>query len=275
MDEGCLPGDLPSHLLPSVSEKTKERGHMTRVDKAWQTESLVRTFLDGIRGGIPAAREQIDVMMRLASAMEGPVGRVLDLGCGDGLLASSVLAGFPGAEAVLLDFSPAMLEAASRRFEGGRQRVRIVEGDFATGGWMEAVKESAPFDFVVSGYAIHHQADERKKALFSEIYSLLRPGGLFVNMDHVASRTGWAREISDELFIESLHEYSRARGREESFEEVAEKFHHRSDKEANVLSTVEDQCAWLRGCGFERVDCYFKLFELAVFAGLRPPGEKG
>jgi hypothetical protein len=32
----------------------------------------------------------------------------------------------------------------------------------------------------------------------------------------------------------------------------------------------ETQCDWLRQNGFERVDCYQKLFELAVFGGVKP-----
>jgi hypothetical protein len=32
----------------------------------------------------------------------------------------------------------------------------------------------------------------------------------------------------------------------------------------------ETQCDWLRQNGFERVDCYQKLSELAVFGGVKP-----
>ena len=38
----------------------------------------------------------------------------------------------------------------------------------------------------------------------------------------------------------------------------------------NILPPVETQCDWLRDIGFKRVDCYQKLFELAVFGGTRP-----
>ena len=46
----------------------------------------------------------------------------------------------------------------------------------------------------------------------------------------------------------------------------------RDDKEANILAPVEVQCEWLRECGFEDVDCFFKFFELAVFGGRPPAG---
>ncbi len=42
-----------------------------------------------------------------------------------------------------------------------------------------------------------------------------------------------------------------------------------SDKVVNIITSVESQCDWLRDIGFERVDCYQKLFELAIFGGVK------
>ena len=43
-----------------------------------------------------------------------------------------------------------------------------------------------------------------------------------------------------------------------------------SEEFDNILAPVGDQCDWLREIGFEDVDCYFKIFELAVFGGRKP-----
>jgi tRNA (cmo5U34)-methyltransferase len=51
---------------------------------------------------------------------------------------------------------------------------------------------------------------------------------------------------------------------------VARLYYDRPDKDANILAPVEEQCAWLRDIGFTDVDCYLKVFELAVFGGRRP-----
>jgi len=53
-------------------------------------------------------------------------------------------------------------------------------------------------------------------------------------------------------------------------EQVAHEFVHRPDKAANILAPVEAQCEWPRACGYEDVDCFFKVFELAVFGGRKP-----
>ncbi len=47
-------------------------------------------------------------------------------------------------------------------------------------------------------------------------------------------------------------------------------FVNRADRAANILAPVEDQCRWLRAIGFRDVDCYFRIYELAVFGGRKP-----
>jgi ubiquinone/menaquinone biosynthesis C-methylase UbiE len=230
----------------------------------WKSAALTTTFLEGVRGAIPLAAEQIDVMLRLIAALGCPPGRILDLGCGDGVLAEAILRRFPEAAAVLLDFSRPMLDAAAKRLAG--RAVELVECDYGNAAWTAAVAEHAPFDVVVSGYSIHHQPDDRKREIYAELFSLLAPGGLFLNVEHVSSASRWVEAVHDELFIDHLHRFHAGKGREE----VAATYYHRPDKAANILAPVEVQCRWLRDIGFADVDCYLKAFELAVFGGRRP-----
>src|SRR5262245_44324319 len=87
-----------------------------RSDTVWKSQALVAKYLTGIRGAIPCAAVQLDVMMRLIEAGGRPVRSFLDLGSGDGVLAATILARYPKSRGVLVDFSPDMLAAAKARF---------------------------------------------------------------------------------------------------------------------------------------------------------------
>ncbi len=237
-----------------------------RTDAVWKTPSVAATYLEGVRAAIPLAQEQIEVMLRLLAASSPSPRRFLDLGCGDGVLSVAILNRFPEAQATLLDFSATMLEAAENRLQRHKTSVRFVSADYAAPAWLDSVATGASFDAIVSGYSIHHQPDARKRELYGEIFRLLAPGGIFVNIEHVSSPSPWVAAVNDDLFIEELRRHQPDKAREE----IAETYYYRADKAANILAPVELQCQWLRELGFIDVDCYMKIFELAVFAGRRP-----
>lgn len=168
--------------------------------------------------------------------------RILDLGTGDGRLLSLVRREDAETEAIAVDFSPAMLEAVRKRF-AGEPSVRVVAHNMD-----ERLPALGEFDAVISSFAIHHLAHERKRALYAEIYGLLNSGGVFCNLEHVASP-------SPRLHREFLERIG---------------FTVETEDPSNKLLDVETQLGWLRGIGFVDVDCAWKWRELALLAGRRP-----
>ena len=236
----------------------------------WQSDEVAAAYLSGVRGAIPLAAAQIDTLLRLLVASGHPVRRVLDLGCGDGVMAAAVLERFPEARATLVDFSEPMLAAARTRFASRFDAVRIVAVDYSDPGWTSQVAADAPFDVVVSGFSIHHQPDDRKRRIYRECFRLLAPGGVFLNLEHVASGSAWAARANDENFVDHLAAHAGRTGDPRTRDEVARAYYFREDKAANILAPVEEQCSWLRAIGFVDVDCFFRQFELAIFGGRVP-----
>lgn len=243
---------------------------MKMQDKVWQADQLTQTYLNGVRGAIPLAQLQIEVMLRLIDAACAEVTAVLDLGCGDGILGQAVMDQHPEAAGVFVDFSAPMLAAAEQRLEK-YDRAQIVQLDYGDDQWTAHLPRGiAPYDVIVSGFSIHHQPDGRKRAVYAEIFDLLAPGGIFLNLEHVASATPWLERRFEDYFIDSLFAYHQQIASGKSREEVDREFYSRPDKAANILAPVEAQCAWLRELGFTHVDCYLKIFELALFGGIKP-----
>ena len=63
-----------------------------------------------------------------------------------------------------------MLDAARMRFRDD-VRVEVREWDLSV-----SIAPLGSFDLVVSGFAIHHLEDDRKRELFDEVACQLRPG---------------------------------------------------------------------------------------------------
>jgi predicted TPR repeat methyltransferase len=61
----------------------------------WQRQDLAKLFVEDVRGGIPLAAEQIDVLLRVVRRAVPGVDRLLDLGCGDGILGRTVMTEYP------------------------------------------------------------------------------------------------------------------------------------------------------------------------------------
>jgi tRNA (cmo5U34)-methyltransferase len=167
--------------------------------------------------------------------------RILDLGTGDGRLLALVKREHPNTEAAAIDFSPAMLEAAGKRFAGDPS-VAVIPHNLDN-----TLPDLGEFDAVISCFAIHHVEHERKRALYSEIYGVLNAGGVFCNLEHVASPTPRLHE-----------EFLRGIG-----------FTLETEDPSNKLLDLDTQLRWLREIGFVDVDCHWKWRELALLAGRR------
>ncbi len=246
-----------------------------RADRVWQNPELAEKFIEGMRGGVPFAAAQIEMMLRVIDAAEIQVDRFVDLGCGDGILGRTLLEHYPRCSGTFVDFSEAMVEAVTRKLMPLDDRVRIVKADFATPQWLTQLRPETGCSLVVSGYAIHHQTHERKRELYQEIFDLLAPAGMFLNMEHVSSPAEWAERAFVDLMVDSLLQFHQRQGDGLDRDEIARRYVNRPDWSANILAPVEDQCQWLRDIGFVDVGCFFKAFELALFGGRRPrPGDE-
>jgi tRNA (cmo5U34)-methyltransferase len=205
----------------------------------WTSAGHVRDYLERANS-IPHRTEGESALLEF---IPKTARRVLDLGTGNGrllaLVKSSISAA--GVDSVAIDFSPAMLEAVAKRFAGDSS-VTIVAHNLD-----QPLPALGKFDAVVSSFAIHHVVHERKRALYAEVLSLLRPGGVFCNLEHVASPT-------PRLHEEFLHSIG---------------YTVETEDPSNKLLDPETQLQWLRKVGFVDVDCQWKWRELALLVGRR------
>ena len=201
----------------------------------WQTLDHALTYLERAdriphrASGEAALLEELPMDMR----------RVLDLGSGDGRLLNLVLLARPNSRGVALDFSTPMLDRLKERFAQD-SRIEIVAHDLNA-----PLPDLGRFDAVVSSFAIHHLEHPRKRQLYQQVWSVLESGGVFCNLEHVASPT-------PRLHQRFLQAIGLTAEQEDS---------------TNKPLDVETQLGWLREIGFADVDCHWKWRELALLVG--------
>jgi tRNA (cmo5U34)-methyltransferase len=210
----------------------------TKPVNLWTSHEHVREYLE--RADLISHRTEGE--SALLEFMSPRVRRILDLGTGDGRLLALVRQKYPDTEAVALDFSPAMLEAARQRFHGDLS-VQVLEHNLDA-----SLPDLGKFDAVISSFAIHHLVHPRKRELYAEIYAALNTGGVFCNLEHVSSPSP------------RLHE--------EFLTRIG--FTVETEDPSNKLLDLETQLGWLREIGYLDVDCHWKWRELALLVGVRP-----
>lgn len=201
----------------------------------WQSPEHALEYL-GRADSIP---HRVEGEATLLEFLPDNARRVLDLGSGGGRLLSLVRASRPAAEFVALDFSPAMLETLSAQYAGDPS-IAIVAHDLE-----KTLPPLGRFDAVVSSFAIHHVPHARKRSLYREVFEILVPGGVFCNLEHVASPTA----VLHAGFLKAIA---------------------CDEDPSNKLLGLETQLTWLREIGFIEVDCHWKWRELALLVGQRP-----
>lgn len=126
----------------------------------------------------------------LIDAVEAGAGRpdplVVDLGCGPGSLAVRLIARIPAATVIAVDADPVTL-SLGRAAYAGVPGLRFLDIDLRVPGWEAelGLEPGRQVDAAVSTTALHWLTAAELRGLYRVLAGLLRPGGLFLDGDHL------------------------------------------------------------------------------------------
>ena len=116
----------------------------------------------------------------MAKLLPDATKTLLDLGCGSGLELDPIFARFPSLEVTGVDLSQRMLEKLRQKHPD--KALTLVCGDYFLTAFAKGY-----FDAVVSFESLHHFTAAQKTALFEKIHGALRPGGVYLGCDYIAT----------------------------------------------------------------------------------------
>jgi tRNA (cmo5U34)-methyltransferase len=232
------------------------------------SEDLSRQFIDYGRYFVPERERQVQIMVALLADLE-PSATILELCCGEGLLAEALLEAYPACSILAYDGSVEMLAAVQHRLARFEGRFECRQFDLAATSWR---KMEAPPDAVVSSLAIHHLRAPQKQALFSDIFRMLAPGGALVIADVVEVVGAASRRLAAEQWDAQV----RKRSLELDGNLAAFEFFQREGwnmqrgldpDDIDQPSPLFDQLKWLEGAGFVEVEVHWAYAGHAIFGG--------
>ncbi|MDX6354348.1 MAG: hypothetical protein QOF98_1251 [Streptomyces sp.] len=132
---------------------------------------------------LPDREERFRVMLDMVEGTVGTAPRVLDLACGTGSITDRLLQRFPAARSTGVDLDPALLTIA-RGYFAGDDRVAFVTADLTDPRWPTRLPYDS-YDAVLTATALHWLRTEPLRTLYGQLAGLVRPGGVFLNADHM------------------------------------------------------------------------------------------
>lgn len=239
-------------------------------DTNWADSEFAREYLDNAEAYVPFRQEMHKVLglyYRNFLLGEAPKS-VLDLGCGDGIL-SLIVAGLDeNASITLVDGSQEMLDRAAERL-GPQGNFTCLRSSFQELAKNDPLEGS--FDLVMSSLAIHHLNREDKTSLYKYVFSCLKPGGHFINIDVVLAPTdeleNWYMQVWEEWIVRRKAEGKTDR----DFTDIVRRYHENPD---NVPDTLSFQLKALEETGYAHVDCFYKHGVFVIFGGRKGSGDR-
>ncbi|GBE56796.1 hypothetical protein BMS3Bbin16_01007 [archaeon BMS3Bbin16] len=237
---------------------------MAEFDKTqWSEKDFAYGYLEAADIYIVERRRFLEILKSFYTHFLGvkKQNRVLDLGCGDGILVHELLKIDDSISATLIDGSEDMLNKAKERLAGFKN-IQFIRSSFQE--LLHTDLHLPDFDLVVSSLAIHHLTLDEKKSLFSYIYSHLNPCGYFVNIDVILPPTERLENWYLQLWKEQIIETQTALKLEGNYGDIIGKYKESRDNKPDTLS---DQLNALKDLGFRDVDCFYKYGIFTIFGG--------
>jgi tRNA (cmo5U34)-methyltransferase len=251
----------------SILGRSGRRKRMTEfADSSWSQSDNVKAYQDDADHYLPERALLLNVLVSFYRhfVKQADSARVLDLGCGDGIVSAALLHADPSIYLQAIDGSEDMIAAARERLPG----LRAENLHVAT--FRDLIADTVvvgPFDCVISAFAIHHIDLVEKQLLFRWVFRNLKSSGVFLNLDVVLPSAPSHEDWYYTLWREWIVRHQKENGISNNFRHIPSEARARPE---NHYDTLKDQLDALRQAGFAEVECHCRFGLFGIYTGMRP-----
>ncbi|HLG69418.1 MAG TPA: class I SAM-dependent methyltransferase [Chloroflexota bacterium] len=241
-------------IQPDQHEHTHEHGphtHEHHDHHDWHSAAYSREWMDRWERR-PSREEQFSAAVKLLPFQQDEHFVLMDIGAGFGAFAAYILERYPKAEAILVDYSQAMLDLAKEQQQAYAGRLIYEQIDLSSPHCLEPL-QSAGASLAVSAIAIHNLRDPQLiQGVYAQVAACLQTPGYFINLDYVL-----ANQREADLYyrkLEAMADPSKA---------------DRVGRVPNFPGTARDQLQWLAASGFDWADIPWKQGPLSLLFAVK------
>jgi len=178
--------------------------------------------------------------------------RVLDLGCGNGILSELVFTKLPRARVVGFDLTENMLRAYRKKLARFADRFSLQSGDFR----VDPIGDG--YDIILAGLTLHHLTWQERRTFYQNIHSSLKSVGKFIARDIIIDEDPHVTEDHYSLW----KKFMETQGEDPEFWYV-------KHLEKDHPMTLTDHFSWLKEADFTKTACHWRLYNFAFTSAER------
>jgi trans-aconitate methyltransferase len=152
-------------------------------------------------GYLPDREERFTAMLDVLDVLLPPAFVAVDLCCGPGSLSQRLLARFPQARVIAIDYDPVLLALGRRALGDMGGRLRWVDGNLLDDAALPAALGGTQINAVLSTTALHWLPDADLRRAYRQLADHIRPEGVLLNGDNLQLPAGQPtlQHVSDAL----------------------------------------------------------------------------
>lgn len=178
-------------------------------------------------------------------------GTILEIGCGTGDTTTELLQDSSNMQIIGVDNEPKMLSLAGSRFQSeiASNKIKLIERN-AFDALLEL--DTASIEVVASVYTLHNIKTTVRREIISEIFRVLKPGGLFLNGDRYWPDDPQEQLVATMTDVERFFEVMITHNQLDLLRDWIKHYFQDISREYSML--VSDEITYMQDLGFEQIN---------------------